>query len=62
MLGVNNLKSIRFLIEDDLLLEVDGYKSRYICRTQIIEAALRAYLRSVAANGGKLIGVGGWSV
>ena len=40
------MKSIRFLIEDDLLSEVDGYKSRYICRTQIIEAALRAYLRS----------------
>jgi metal-responsive CopG/Arc/MetJ family transcriptional regulator len=56
------MKSIRFLIEDDLLSEVDGYKSRYISRTQIIEAALRAYLRSVAANGGKLIGVGGWSV
>ena len=56
------MKSIRFLIEDDLLSEVDRHRSRYVCRTQIIEAALRAYLRVVAANGGNLVGVGGWSV
>ena len=56
------MKSVRFLCDKTLLDEVDAYRSRYICRTEIIEAALRQYLKVVASNGGRLVGVKGWSV
>jgi metal-responsive CopG/Arc/MetJ family transcriptional regulator len=56
------MKSVRFLCDDKLLDEVDAHRSRYICRTEIIEAALRQYLKVIAANGNKLVGIKGWSV
>jgi metal-responsive CopG/Arc/MetJ family transcriptional regulator len=56
------MKSVRFLCDDKLLDEVDAHRSRYICRTEIIEAALRQYLKVVASNGGRLVGMKGWSV
>jgi metal-responsive CopG/Arc/MetJ family transcriptional regulator len=56
------MKSVRFLCDEKLLGEVDAYRSRYICRTEIIEAALRQYLKVVASNGGRLVGVKGWSL
>ena len=55
------MKSVRFLCDEKLLNEVDAHRSRYVCRTEIIEAALRQYLKTVAANGGRLVGVNGWS-
>lgn len=56
------MKSVRFRCDEKLLDEVDAHKSRYVCRTEIIEAALRHYLKVVAKNGGRLVGVGRWSV
>ena len=56
------MKSVRFLCDKKLLDEVDAHRSRYICRTEIIEAALRQYLKVVASNGGRLVGVKGWSL
>jgi len=56
------MKSVRFLCDEKLLNEVDAHRSRYICRTEIIEAALRQYLKVVASNGGRLVGMKGWSV
>ena len=55
------MKSVRFLCDENLLSEVDAHRSRYVCRTEIIEAALRQYLKTVAANGGRLVGIKGWS-
>ena len=54
------MKSIRFLCDDQLLNQVDAYRSRYVCRTAIIEAALRHYLKTVKNNDDRLIGVNGW--
>ena len=41
-------KSVRFRCENTLLKEVDSYRTRYRCRTQIIEEALRLYLPVLA--------------
>ena len=54
------MKSIRFLCDDQLLKEVDSHRSRYVCRTAIIEAALKHYLKTVKKNDDRLIGVNGW--
>ena len=56
------MKNIRFLCDDQLLNEVDAHRSRFVCRTAIIEAALRHYLKTVKNNDDRLIGVNGWMV
>ena len=38
-------KSVRFNCEQTLLEQLDAYRSRYVCRTQLIEQALRNYLK-----------------
>ena len=60
--GVFRMKSIRFLCEEKLLSEVDAHRSRFVCRTAIIEAALKHYLKTVKNNDGRLNGVNGWMV
>ena len=60
--GVIRMKSIRFLCDDQLLNEVDAHRSRFVCRTAIIEAALKHYLKTVKNNDGRLNGVNGWMV
>ena len=60
--GVFRMKSIRFLCEEELLNEVDSRRSRFVCRTAIIDAALRHYLEAVKNNDDRLIGVNGWMV
>jgi hypothetical protein len=54
------MKSIRFLCEEKLLSEVNAHRSRFVCRTAIIEAALKHYLKTVKNNDDRLIGVNGW--
>ena len=43
-------KSVRFRCENTLLNEVDNYRTRYRCRTQIIENALRNYIPILAEH------------
>jgi hypothetical protein len=55
------MKSIRFRCDQDLLNNLDKYKTRFVCRTEIIQAALSFYIKSVEKNNGRLLGIGGWS-
>jgi hypothetical protein len=56
------MKSIRLLCEEKLLNEVDAHRSRFVCRTALIDAVLRYYLQSVKNNGDKLVWVNGWMI
>ena len=47
---MTDYKSVRFRCEHGLLDQVDRYRTRYRCRTQIIEDSLRNYLNILAEN------------
>ena len=47
---MNDKKSVRFNCEEALLTELDAYRSRYVCRTQLIEQALKHYLAMLKAE------------
>lgn len=55
---MNNKKSIHFNCEEALLDELDTYRSRYVCRTQLIENAVHHYLALLKKNG---VQKGSWS-
>jgi metal-responsive CopG/Arc/MetJ family transcriptional regulator len=44
-------KSIRFNCKEAIVKELDSYKSRYVCRTQLIENALQHYLVMLKRHG-----------
>lgn len=48
---MSDKKSVRFNCEETLLTEIDAYRSRYVCRTQLIEQALQHYLAMLKKNG-----------
>lgn len=41
---MKNCKSIRFNCDLSLLSELDGYRSRHVSRTEMLEAAIERYL------------------
>lgn len=57
---MNDKKSIRFNCDEALLAELDAYKSRFVCRTQLIEQALKHYLTMLKKNGVKQDNWTGW--
>mgnify|MGYP000249763309 CR=1 FL=1 len=57
---MDNKKSIRFNCDAELLNEIDAYKSRYVCRTQLIESDLQHYLVMLKKNGVKQGNWSGW--
>ena len=57
---MDNKKSIRFNCDAELLNEIDAYKSRYVCRTQLIESALQHYLAMLKQKGVKQGNWSGW--
>ena len=57
---MDDKKSVRFNCEETLLTELDAYRSRYVCRTQLIEQALKHYLAMLKQNGVKQGSWTGW--
>lgn len=57
---MDDKKSVRFNCEEGLLHELDAYRSRYVCRTQLIEQALKHYLAMLRQSGVKQGGWSGW--
>lgn len=45
-----NTKSVHFNCSKTLVDKLDGYTSRYVCRTQLIEAALQQYVGRLHKN------------
>jgi len=46
-------RQVRFNCDQNLLAELDLYRSRYVCRTQIIEMAIGNYLALLKQHGVK---------
>lgn len=49
---MSNTKSVHFKCEKMLVDELDRYRNRYVCRTELLEVAVKRYLNFLRERGG----------
>lgn len=49
---MNSTKAIHFKCSKGLIDELDKHRSRYISRTELLEVAIKRYLKFLRARGG----------
>lgn len=47
----NNTTAVHMLLPEELVEELDLYKTRYVSRTQLVAIAIQEYLKKLEAEG-----------